>query len=116
MLHCAAVALAASLAAATPQNPIALRDAGPAIAVGPMAGRPVIADFDRDGNADVVVACGTCCGSRPDPASGHMVLLLGDGRGELRAAKGSPHKVCASTRKVAVGDVDGTLQVFRSRR
>src|SRR5262245_12881328 len=107
MLHCAAVVLAALSAAAAPQDPIVLRAAGPAIAVGPMAGRPVIADFDGDGRADVVVACGTCCGSRPDPDSGHVVLLLGDGRGGLHAAKGSPHKVCASTRKVAVGDVDG---------
>ena len=77
------------------------------IAVGPMAGRPVAGDVDRDGALDLVVACGACCGSKPDPTSGHVVVLLGDGSGGFAPAKGSPVVVGPSVRKVALGDLDG---------
>ena len=81
--------------------------------VGPMVGRPVLGDVDRDGDLDVVVACGTCCGSRPDERSGHVYVLLGDGKGRFDDAPGSPIKVASSVRKVALGDVnrDGILDV-----
>ncbi len=75
--------------------------------VGPMAGRPVVADCNGDGNPDIVVACGTCCGSEPDPKSGHLAVLLGDGKGGFRPAEGSPIVVASSVRKVALGDVNG---------
>ncbi|MEZ5966519.1 MAG: VCBS repeat-containing protein [Planctomycetota bacterium] len=77
------------------------------IAVGPMPGEPVLADMNGDGRLDVVLACGTCCGSKPSPDSGHVMVLLGDGKGGLVPADGSPPKVGDSVRKVAVGDVDG---------
>lgn len=77
------------------------------IAVGPMAGRPQVADVNTDGHADIIVACGTCCGSRPDPDSGHVFVLLGDGAGNFAPSPQSPLKVGPSLRKLAVGDIDG---------
>jgi hypothetical protein len=76
-------------------------------AVGPMAGKPVIGDVNADGHADIVVACGTCCGSKPDPTSGHIFALLGDGKGMFTPAPSSPIKVGPSVRKIALGDVTG---------
>lgn len=77
------------------------------IAVGPMAGRPEVGDVNGDGHADIVVACGTCCGSRPDPDSGHLFVLLGDGKGAFAPTPSSPLKVGPSVRKLALGDIDG---------
>jgi peroxiredoxin len=87
---------------------------GSPIKVGPMAGDPVIADSNHDGNLDIILACGTCCGSPPDPLSGHVQVLLGDGRGGFKPAQGSPIPVGSSARKVAVGDAnhDGHLDIF----
>lgn len=75
--------------------------------VGPQAGRPELGDVNGDGTLDVVVACGACCGDRHQPTGGHVVVLLGDGRGGMRDAEGSPHKVGPTARKIALGDVDG---------
>src|SRR5262245_32983063 len=55
--------------------------AGSPFTVGPMAGRPVIADMDNDGRPDIVVACGTCCGSPAKPDSGHVAILRSDSNG-----------------------------------
>lgn len=76
------------------------------IPVGPMSGEPAVADANNDGNPDIILACGTCCGSEPSPLSGHVVVLLGDGRGGFKQAKDSPIKVGPSARKIAVGDVN----------
>jgi hypothetical protein len=76
------------------------------IAVGPYAGEPAVADCNRDGNPDIILACGTCCGSPAKPESGHVMVLLGDGRGNFNPAKGSPIKIASSARKVALGDVN----------
>jgi hypothetical protein len=75
--------------------------------VGPMAGRPVVGDVNGDSRPDIVVACGTCCGSRPDDRSGHIVVLLGDGAGSFKPAPATPIKVGSSVRKVALGDLTG---------
>jgi FG-GAP-like repeat len=79
---------------------------GSPIAVGPMAGEPAVADINNDGSADIILACGTCCGSRPSDLSGHVVVLLGDGRGGFKQSKDSPIKVAPSARKIALGDVN----------
>jgi hypothetical protein len=83
------------------------------IAVGPMAGRPSVGDMNKDGKPDLVVACGTCCGSRPDPKSGHVAVLLGDGKGGFEPVSDAPIKIGSSVRKVALGDFDrdGDLDV-----
>jgi hypothetical protein len=87
---------------------------GSPLMVGPMAGDPVIADCNHDGKVDIILACGTCCGSPPSPLSGHVQVLLGDGRGGFKPAEGSPIPVGSSARKVAVGDAnhDGHLDIF----
>lgn len=84
------------------------------IPVGPMAGEPAVADLNNDGNPDIILACGTCCGSEPSPMSGHVVVLLGDGRGGFKQAKDSPIKVAPSARKIALGDInkDGKTDVL----
>ena len=79
---------------------------GVSVFAGPMAGRPVLADMDRDGDLDVVLACGTCCGSRPDPRSGKVVVLENDGSGRLRPLADAV-VIGPSARKIAVGDLDG---------
>lgn len=90
-----------------------LADGSP-IAVGPMAGEPALGDANGDGNLDIFLACGTCCGSQPSPLSGHVMVLLGDGRGQFKPAKSSPIKVAPSARKLALGDVnrDGKLDIL----
>ncbi len=102
----------ASVETAHQAAPSALRQpafttvAGSPIRVGPMAGEPAVGDCNGDGNLDIVLACGTCCGSQPSPDSGHVVVLAGDGRGGFAPAKGSPIKVAPSARKIALGDVN----------
>ncbi len=79
---------------------------GSPIKVGPMTGRPTVADMNRDGHADIVVSCGTCCGSRPREDSGHVVVLLGDGTGAFKPA-GERVRVGPGALKVAIGDANG---------
>ena len=96
-----------------PKQPVFKR-AGASIAVGPMAGEPATADLNKDGFLDLVIPCGTCCGSTPSPMSGHVQILMGNGRGDFKAAPGSPIKIGSSARKVALGDAnsDGKPDIF----
>lgn len=80
---------------------------GTPLYVGPQAGRPEVGDVNGDGVPDIVVACGACCGDRHEPKGGHVVVLLGDGKGGMRDAEGSPYKVGPTARKLALGDLDG---------
>jgi len=74
--------------------------------VGPMAGRPTLADMNGDGSLDVVIACGPCCGRDPDEASGHVRVLLNRGDGRLTFAE-DRIKLGDSSLGVAAGDVNG---------
>ena len=95
------------------KQPVFKRASAP-IPVGPMAGEPATADLNKDGFLDLVIPCGTCCGSAPSPMSGHVQILLGNGRGSFTPAPGSPIKIGSSSRKVALGDAnsDGKLDIF----
>ena len=57
-----------------------------------------VGDFNRDGFADVATA---------NWGDGTVTVLLGDGSGGLRAAKGSPISVGGGPQSVAVGDFNG---------
>jgi len=73
--------------------------------VGPMAGRPALADLDADGDLDVVIVCGPCCGRDPQADSGHVLTLLNDGDGRLRQA--TPRvKLGPTALGAAVGDLN----------
>lgn len=87
-------------------QPLFTEIAASPIGVGPYAGEPAVADCNNDGNADIILACGTCCGSPAKPESGHVMILLGDGRGNFNRAKDSPIKIASSARKIALGDVN----------
>src|SRR5262245_31358072 len=104
----AVLLLPAALSAQEPMRAAAPCAAGAhqIVPVGPMVGRPVLADMDGDGDLDAVVACGTCCGSPADPESGKVVVLRNDGKGRLQPV-GRGLVVGPSVRKVAVGDLDG---------
>ncbi|MFI4896306.1 MAG: FG-GAP repeat domain-containing protein [Phycisphaerales bacterium JB059] len=75
------------------------------VQVGPMPTRPVLVDMDADGDLDVVLACGPCCGRDPDPRSGHLQVLFNDGRGALSPRR-TPIKLLDSALGVAVGDIN----------
>ncbi len=87
--------------------------AGSPFHVGPKPREPVLADFDNDGDLDIVM----CCNSPADPESRRIVLLLGNGRGGFRLAPGSPIPIGPSAHKVAAGDLqnDGNVDVVVAR-
>lgn len=58
-----------------------------------------LADLDGDGRLDLVAAS--------DEGSSLVEVFLGGGRGEFRAAEGSPFHAGAGAKKIARGDFDG---------
>ncbi len=87
------------------QSPVHFEALGDPIPVGPMAGAPVLVDLDLDGDLDAAVVCGPCCGRDPDPESGHVLVLLNDGTGNLTYA-GRPIKLGETVLGAAVGDIN----------
>ena len=74
----------------------------------PAGGSPfsvALADVDKDGHLDLVVA--NFSGQGGDTSRDAVNVLLGDGRGGFRPMKGSPFAAGANPVRVAVGDVDG---------
>jgi hypothetical protein len=64
-----------------------------------------LADVDKDGHLDLVIA--NFSGHGGDRSRDAVNVLLGDGRGGFRPMKGSPFAAGASPTRVAVGDVNG---------
>lgn len=77
----------------------------PPIPVGPLTGVPTLVDLDADGDLDVAVTCGPCCGMDPDPRAGHVQVLLNDGEGRLRFAS-ERIKLGETALTCAAGDVN----------
>lgn len=57
-----------------------------------------IADINRDGKPDVIVA---------NSGSNNVTILLGDGKGKFTQSKGSPFSAGTSPNDIAVGDFNG---------
>ncbi|HVV44907.1 MAG TPA: FG-GAP-like repeat-containing protein, partial [Bryobacteraceae bacterium] len=72
--------------------------AGSPFAVGMLPQSIVIADFNRDGIEDLVIA---------NRGNGTLAILLGNGSGGFVAAPGSPVAAGLSLQSVAAGDLDG---------
>lgn len=64
-----------------------------------------LADVDKDGHLDLVVA--NFSGHGGDRSRDAVNVLLGDGRGGFRPMKGSPFMTGANPTRVAAGDVNG---------
>lgn len=64
-----------------------------------------LADVDRDGRLDLVIA--NYSGQGSDSSRDAVNILLGDGRGGFRVMKGSPFATGRSPASVAVGDMNG---------
>ena len=79
---------------------------GAPIDVGPMAASPIPADVDADGDLDVVIICGPCCGRDPVEESGHALVLLNDGTGVLSPA-GPRMRLGPTALGGDVGDLNG---------
>lgn len=83
------------------------------VAVGPQAGKLVVADFNGDKTADIAVACGACCGGKHCADGGHIAILLGDGKGGFASPQLGEKsgrgliKVGPTALGVAAGDLNG---------
>jgi FG-GAP-like repeat len=88
-----AVTLAYGVGAGPP-----LADAGVRLAAGRGPGSLALADLNRDGRLDLVVA---------NDESGDVTVLLGDGKGGFSAAPGSPFPAGKSPNDIAIADFDG---------
>lgn len=91
-------------AAAQAQQPPLLSRAGAPLRVGPGPADPVAGHFDSDGKLDIGVA---------NSAANSVTVLLGDGRGGLREAQGSPFHAGPKPHLLAAGDFnrDGKLDL-----
>jgi hypothetical protein len=83
---------------ARPLQPLFVPAPGSPIAVAGAPGNVALADLDKDGKPDLVVASGR---------SRSITVLLGEGNGQFRAAVGSPMPVPDSPGEMALGDLNG---------
>ncbi len=81
-----------------PQNSAAANPDAKRIAVGIAPASLALADFNGDGKLDVAVA---------NSESRNVTILLGDGKGGLTQATGSPFPAGDHPNDIAVGDVNG---------
>ncbi|MGH9792022.1 MAG: FG-GAP repeat domain-containing protein [Candidatus Acidiferrales bacterium] len=86
------------------QQPPLLSRAGAPLRVGPGPADPVAGDFDGDGKLDIALA---------NSGANSVTILLGDGRGGLREAPGSPFNAGPKPHLLAAGDFnrDGKLDL-----
>ncbi|MGH9793239.1 MAG: FG-GAP repeat domain-containing protein, partial [Candidatus Acidiferrales bacterium] len=91
-------------AAARAQQEPLLSRAGAPLRVGPGPADPVAGDFDSDGKLDIALA---------NSGANSVTILLGDGRGGLREAPGSPFNAGPKPHLLAAGDFnrDGKLDL-----
>lgn len=71
---------------------------GSPFAVGRAPYPHVVGDVNRDGNLDIVT---------PNVGSNNVTVLLGNGRGDFKAAANSPYAVANRPYYIAIGDVSG---------
>ena len=81
-----------------PQNSAAANPDAKRFAVGTAPGSLALADFNGDGKLDVAVA---------NSESKNVTILLGDGKGGLTQASGSPFPAGDHPNDIAAGDVNG---------
>src|ERR1700674_3160084 len=81
-----------------PQNSAAANPDAKRFAVGTAPASLALADFNGDGKLDVAVA---------NSESKNVTILLGDGKGGLTQATGSPFPAGDHPNDIAVGDVNG---------
>ena len=64
-----------------------------------------VGDLNKDGNLDLAIV--NYSGQPDDLKNDGLTVLLGDGRGSLKMAPGSPFQTGAAPTRVAIGDVNG---------
>ena len=69
-----------------------------------------VGDVSGDGNIDIVIVDAPTITAESKGKDG-LFILLGDGKGDFSALKGSPFATGKSPSRLAIGDVDGNGKV-----
>ena len=85
---------------------VGFRMVGEPVPVGLMPTTPLLTDLDADGDIDVIVVCGPCCGREVCEDSGHVQVLLNDGDGRL-TKRDERIRLGGTALGGATGDVNG---------